>query len=182
MPFTEDQIEDGTGVAGAVVYARRGSDDPVGDAEAYLALQGRTAFVSLGAATIGAVLAKEVHLVRGVRYVENEARRRILGSPATITQTLLMPRFNLVVDERTLDSDRVPELYLNACWEAAELSATGEPLGNVVEDKRNVKRERTGRSLETEWYAGGGVKRKSYELVADLIAPFLRPAGSPLRG
>lgn len=190
MAFTPDEIEDGTGKSTALVYSTTG--DPVAECLAYLTREGRPAFYALGAATINGVPAREIHVLRAVRYVEERARRRIKGLPTVRGQALLMPRRNVeVIDEGYtwsvddgqvyIASNEIPKHWLRAVWEAAELSAAGEPLSHVVDDEAQVKRKQTGRSLETEWFAEH-TKEKTYNIVDDLLRPFLHEIGRLERG
>ncbi len=174
MPLAAAQIEDGTGKTTALVY---GSE---ADCEAYLAMRGRTGYASLSG-NIGSVEKKTVHLIRGTEYVEAYAAQRVLGSRATQSQRLLFPRAGVVVDGVTLPSGEVPEAWKNATFEAAELSARGEALYDVVDADRAVKRKRISSAIETEWF-GPETRVRYFPLVEELLRPFLSGTGSLERG
>jgi len=176
MAFAPEEVENGAGLATAIVYAKPASVDPVADAVAHLTRRGRTRF----AAEITA--SQEAHLLRAVEYAEGLARDRIMGIPRNLDQGLLMPRQYIVVNGLLLPETEVPLLWLYAVWEAAELSASGQPLGHVVEDKVNVTKETTGRALTTEWSGAGATKARRYPWIYRLLTPFLREAGEVQRG
>lgn len=175
MPFTLDQIENGGGTPTAVVYAPTGTADPIAPAVAYLALAGKTAFAN-------ATSPKQMTYLRnGTVYVENLARPRVLGWPMSTFQQLLFPRFDIAFNGRYLDVNEIPTRYLWSIWEATELAASGEPLGDIVETRDNVQTDATA-GIVTTYFAPGKSARREYPQIQQWIAPFLRPYGMVVRG
>ena len=182
MAFTTAEIEDGTGKTGAVVYGSDASviTSPITDAATYLVRQaGKTVFAEL-TGTIGTGVnetpAQEVHCIRGTRYVETYARGRVLGSRTVSDQALLQPRFGQYVDGRLIPHNEIPALWLQACYEAMELSASGEDLFHVVDESQQLKRKKTGAALEKEWFQGSSSTVKIYHSVTRLLDPLIESA------
>jgi len=161
VAFDPDEIEDGSGKPTAIVYADSA------EAEAWLTRRGRTRFTALSAAD------QDIHLLRGTEYVENWAREKMDGRRAFREQGLLWPRYGVWYEERRIPGAEVPERWKNATFEAAELSAAGEPLGHVVEDKRGVTKETTGRSLVSE-FSHAYTKQRLYPAVEVLLHGLVR--------
>lgn len=182
MAFTTAEIEDGTGKPGAKVY---GSDSatvttPITDAEAFLVREcGKTAFASLtGTVSAGSVTVdkQEFHCLRGTRYVELLAYSRVVGRPSVDAQALLQPRYGQYLDGDLLSSSLIPIGWLRACYEGMELSASGKLLFDVSEEKRSIKREKTGQSLETEYFQGSSSQMEIHRSVMAHLEPFLETA------
>lgn len=175
MPLDAEQIEDGTGKSTAVVY------NSESECEDYLALRGRTAFVGLSG-QIGDFDAKSVHLVRGTEYVELLGQGRVVGDRSTEEQALLFPRDNVEIDGRRFADNAIPTAWRRACFEAAELSAAGESLLNVVEDETGLKRKRLDGVNEREWFQAGARNVKRYPVVDELIGQVTYQLGYLERG
>lgn len=185
MAFAADEIEDGTGKSTAIVYSTIG--DPLAECLAYLIRKaGKTALAAVtGSLDVGGpneTPKQEMHVIRGTRYVEQLAQGRVVGTPRVSGQSLLQPRYGQYLDGVLIDSDTLPMRWLEACWEASELSASGENLFSVADDSRMVKREKTGASLETEWFQGSSSELKIYRSVEVLLFPLLEPLGRLQRG
>ena len=178
MAFSADEIEDGSGKPGAIVYSSTG--DPVAEAELILARLGKTVFTAL-TGSIGTVPKKEVHLVLGTRYVEYLAQGRAQGRPSVEGQGLLQPRRGQYVDGYQVLWEQVPGRWIRACAIAAELSAAGKLLHAVVETERNVKREVIG-PIETEYTEAGKQEAERYAEVLAELEPLLELAGTLERG
>lgn len=174
MAFSLDQIEDGSGKSGALVYA---AESACGD---WLAQRGFTAFLALSG-SIGSVEKKMIHLLRGTEFVEALGRGRVIGERAVATQRLLFPRVGVEVDGRLLPWTSLPEGWISATFVAAEYSAAGEPLHNVADDERLLTRKRISSAIEKE-FLPGQTKVKEFPMIEQLIAPFLRPIGYIERG
>jgi len=184
MAFSADEIEDGTGKTTAIVY---GTSDPIAECITYLIRHaGKTAFADLtgnfddGGAN--ETPKQEVHLLRGVRYIELYGYRRVTGRPREYGQGLLQPRFGQYFDGAQVASDEIHQQWLRAQFEAAELSAAGEPLFHIVDSERGVKREKVSAALETEWFQGGKSEIRIYHVVTQMLDPFLDAVGQLVRG
>ena len=185
MAFVESQIENGVGRSTAVVYAPKGSLDPIGAAETYLNLGGKLAYSSL-TGNIGVIPKKEVYAVKATRYVEGLARERIMGWKVNPAQALLFPRSALWNQEarQYFPIDDIAARYLEAVWEAYELAASGEPLDEAVAAsvliEANLKRKKTD-VLEKEWFAPTDVIARDYEPIAARLDQFLGSLGELVR-
>lgn len=183
--FTDpDEIEDGTGKAGAIVYGR--TAEPHVEAETYLVRSaGKRKYAeATGNLVVGAVTTplQEIFLIKGVRYVEIYAWGRVDGRPSHGGQALLQPRIGQRLDGHLITSNELMERWLQATWEAAELAAAGEPLFDVVDADRALKRDKTGAALEQEWFQGGKTDIKSYHAVSRLLDTMLFAVGELERG
>lgn len=156
MAFELEEIEDGTAKATALVYA------PTSDAVTYLTRRGRPRFVAL------AEDLQDVHFLRGTEYVEVFARPYIRGLIVLRDQGLLWPRWDVWYEERLVPGHEVPKRWIWATFEAAELSAAGQPLLHVVDDKIGVRSEMTGRSIQTS-YDESFTKLPSYRVVERML-------------
>lgn len=184
MAFTPDEIEDGTGRETAIVYGR--TADPILEAATYLVRKaGKRKYAeAIGDLVVGVVTVplQEVFLIKGVRYCEIYAWGRVQGKASIGGQALLQPRRGQRFDGHLIQSTELMERWLEATWEASELAAAGEPLFDVIDADRTVKREKTGAALETEWFQGGKSDMKSYQAVSRLLDTMLFGIGELERG
>lgn len=182
MAFAPDEIEDGTGKPAAIVYGR--TSDPVAEAIAYLVRRGKTQLANL-TGTTNSVPKQEISLLRGTDYVEGIARTIVQGTVRVWDQSMVFPRYGVLEAGSNVLfipwQVSFPEDYLRACWEASELHAAGDPLGDVVEDGGNVKKERLGggatNGMETEYFFPGKTKIRVYPSIMGLLQPFLKRFG-----
>jgi len=109
-------IEDGTGKADAQSYVSES------DLVIYAAARG----VTLTSSTVSA---REAILVQGVDYVESKS---FIGDKRTQAQSLQWPRYNVVIDDFTVDSDVIPQLLIDAlCEVAISIDGGTNPLANL---------------------------------------------------
>lgn len=180
MAFTADEIEDGTGKTTSIVY---GTADPLAEALTFLARQaGKTALSQItgnvGAATPDDTFPlQDSFLIQGTRYVETLSFLRVKGRPRNLGQALLQPRFGQRLDGDLINSDVVPSVWIQACAEAAELAASGEPLFSSIESKRGVSRQKTGAALDTSWFEGQRTELRTYYAVERLLERILEEIG-----
>ena len=171
MAFSVAEIEDGTGKTTAIVW---GVADPVAEAVAYLTRRSKTA-LSLLATDAD----KEAKLLEAVRFLTDETAATLQGWRSNRDQSLAQPRNGQRVDRRRIPSDELPLIWLESLYLAAELSATGEPLGDVVDADVGKTREALGRNAtEDEWGPRGKTKVKKYHAVLDHLAPLLTAPGA----
>ena len=180
MAFDLTEIEDGSGKETALVYGR--TADPILEASTYLVRHsGKTKFADTTGDLSGVPL-QEVYLIKGVRYVEIYAWGRVDGRPSRGGQALLQPRIGQRLDGHLVTSSELMERWLQSTWEAAELAAAGEPLFDVIDADRALKRDKTGAALEQEWFQGGKTEMKSYHSVSRLLDTMLFAVGELERG
>ena len=177
MPFTKAEIEEGTGKPGALVFATTDQPvtSPIDEAVLYLVRRGKMKFSQAG-------LQQESFVLIGTEYVDLLAHDRVQGHPRVHLQGLLQPRRGQHQDHSRLPDDEIPTNFLHAVFEAIELAASGEKLFDVIDTDRTLKRQKTGRSLEKEWFQGGKTSLKRYHAVTKLLDPILAPLGELARG
>lgn len=177
LSFTAAEIEAGTGVATAIVYANKGSADPVANATAYLKRQGLDTLDGLATDEL-----KEEACVKGTEFVEAFVGEQVLGFPTVLGQGLLMPRSGLVKDHNPLPTDEVPRGYLEACWHAWEWAASGESLSRTVEDSKNLIEKEIAGAITKKWTGVGSTAARHYPIIEAKVQPFMKAAGKLMRG
>ena len=174
MPFAPEQIEDGSGLATAIVY---GDED---SCAAYLALRGKTSYAG-ASGSIGGVEKKMIYLVLGTQYIETLSAKRALGTRSTAEQALLFPRNGVEIDWIVQPPLYIPQGYIDATYEAAELAARGETFLDVVDEERDLKRKNIAGAIDKEWF-GRHDQVKTYHLIDQMLKPFLGSVGYRERG
>jgi hypothetical protein len=189
LPFPLEEIESGAGKTTGVVFARSDSDpdNPVNEAEAYLVPRGKVVFSQLVGSigsTPNVTELKDVHLIRGFDYVVQLSQHRLQGHRKLRDQALVQPRHGQFVDNILIPADIIAEIWLNAGWEAAELSAAGQPLFDVIDEDQDLKRKQLALGFEKEWFqsTGGRTSVIRYHAVEQVLEPLLEPFGHLERG
>lgn len=174
MAFTADEIEDGTGKSTAIVW---GTSDPVAEAVAWLTKRGKTTLDGLALDAD-----KEAALLESVRFLTTETAHRLQGRRSQRDQSLPQPRTGQYVDGYRIPSNELATVWLEAFYLAAELSASGEALGDVVDDELGLRSKGLGRGAITKsWGGAGSTNRKKYHAVLDHLALLLEPPGKLFR-
>lgn len=153
--------EDGTGLANAESYIS------VADADARHVAFGNTAWATFDTS------AKEAALRQSTFYMVQVYRERWAGCRVNSTQALDWPRYGVVVDGYSVDSDIVPAEIANACADLA-LKATSATLAPDIE--RAVVREKVG-PLETE-YSPHSSQVTRYRAIDNALSPYLTGGGA----
>lgn len=148
-------VEDGNGLSTANAFIS------VADADARHTLLGNSAWT-------GATGVKEAAIARATAYMEQAYRSRWTGCRVRSEQALSWPRYEVVVDGYSVDSDAVPTEVVNACADLA-LRALSDDLN--ADQTRAVIREKVG-PLETE-YSPHSPQAVRYPSVTMTLAPFL---------
>lgn len=150
--------EDGTGLA---------------NADSYISLSDATArHLSLGSAAWAAAASdtvREQALRRATVYMEQAYRSRWSGQRVNSTQALSWPRYGVVVDCWTVDSDSVPAEIANACADLA-LKALSDDLNADL--TRGVVRKKVG-PIETE-YDRLSPQSKRFPAIDMALSPYLK--------
>lgn len=149
-------VENGTGLSNANAFVS------VANADARHSLLGNTAWT-------GADSVKEAAIARATAYMEQAYRTRWMGERVSSAQALSWPRYSVVVDGYSVDSDIVPAEVANACADLA-LKALSDDLNADI--SRAVVRKKIG-PLETE-YDRASPQSKRYRSVDMALAPYLR--------
>ena len=155
-------VEDGTIVPGAE------SLTSVADATAYHAARGNAAWAALATDTI-----REQCLRKGTDFMRQAYRSRWQGVKVDEDQALDWPRYDVVVDGYTVDSDIVPTEVKNACAELALRASAGDLL---ADQSQGVIREKVGQ-IEVE-YDRSSPQQARYSAVESMLAPYLLAGGS----
>lgn len=137
----------------------------VADADARHTALGNTAWTGTDAV-------KEAALRRAAIYMEQRYRSRWTGRRVNSTQALSWPRYDVMVDGYSVDSDVVPADVANACADLA-LIALSETLNPTL--TQTVVREKVG-PLETEYLPGSNAAPR-WVAVEQTIAPYIAGAG-----
>ncbi len=165
-------VEDGTGLANADSYLS------LADATAYLLRQGKfTLAETTGNVNNNAAypLLQEVHMWKAAQYVDFLCQGKAVGIKVSGTQALVWPRRKVARDGRWEDGSPAPVVPDNVKWaqaEAAELSASGEPLLNVSDQNSTssgaagqliLEREEIGPLVEERRYSSTASTTSSVE-------------------
>ena len=177
MAFLAAEIEDGTGKPDGLVYSPA-SGDPVADAVSYLGRRGKVVF-----STLATIDLQEAALVRAADYLGRAYEGQLVGERSTEDQRLPQPRRGQYRGAYYIPSDELPREWLEAWYEAAELSAGDEVFDVVADDQRRKTREALGRNaIEDEWAATGpNTQAKRFPFIDNILEPLLGMAGRYVR-
>jgi hypothetical protein len=117
----------------------------------------------------GADSVKEAALRKATAYMEQSYRERWTGCRVNSTQALSWPRYSVVVDGYSVDSDIVPADIANACADLALKAAAADLNADIT---RAVVRKKIG-PLETE-YDRNSPQSKRYRAIDMALAPYLK--------
>lgn len=154
-------VEDGTGLSTAESYIS------VADTDTRHSDSGQTNWALLSTAE------KEQALRRATDYMEQAYRSRWKGTRKERLQALSWPRYDVIVDRWSVDSDIVPTDIANACADLALKAAAGDLNADLT---RGIVREKVG-PLETE-YDRASPQQTRYRSIDMALAPYLM--GSPM--
>ena len=154
--------EDGSIVSGAESYCT------VEYATAYHAARGNAAWAALATDTI-----REQCLRKGTDFMRQAYRSRWQGVKVDEDQALDWPRYDVVVDGYTVDSDIVPAEVKNACAELALRASEGDLL---ADQSQGVIREKVGQ-IEVE-YDRSSPQQARYSAIDAMLSPYLLAGGS----
>lgn len=149
-------VENGTGLSTAESYIS------VAAADARHTALGNTAWT-------GADSVKEAALRKATEYMEQAYRTRWTGQRIARLQALSWPRYSVVVDGYSVDSDSVPSVVANAC---ADLALKALAAGLNADLERAVVRKKIG-PIETE-YDRASPQSKRYRAIDMALAPYLK--------
>lgn len=162
-------VEDGSGKTDSEVYGL------LADAVAYLAKFGKTTLNGLATDAL-----KEAAMREGALFVEQVYGPRMPGERVDGDQAMEWPREGATyTDGKEIGGDEVPQDYIYATFEAAELSAAGENLIDTSDASDNLKRKKID-VLEFEYFAPPRT-RKTYHVLEGHLRRLLRPAGRIVR-
>lgn len=150
-------VEDGTGKSDSESYIS------VADADTRHSNAGLTNWATLSTTE------KEQAIRRATQYMEQAFRLRWKGQRKERLQALSWPRYDVVVDCWSVDSDTVPSEIANACADLALKAAAGDLAPDL---ERGIKREKVG-PIETE-FDTATPQSKRYRAIEMTLAPFLK--------
>lgn len=162
-------VETGAGLTNSEVYGE------IADATAYLAKFGKTTLAGLASDAL-----KEAAMREGALFIEQVYGPQLPGERTTGAQAMEWPREGASYnDGKEIDGDEVPQDYIYATFEAAELAAAGETLIDSSDASDNLKRKKID-VLEFEYFAPG-TSRKTYHVLEGYLRRLLRPVGRIVR-
>ena len=148
------------------------SGQGLSNSESYISVADATArHLALGNTIWADLLNDEMEqaLRRATVFMEQAFRSRWTGARKTATQAMSWPRYSVVVDGYSVDSDVVPAEVANACADLALKAAAGDLNADL---ERAVIREKVG-PLETE-YSPHSPQSVRYPSITMLLAPYLK--------
>lgn len=148
-------VEDGTGKGDANAYVS------TADLDAYLSLRGKS--IASG---------KEEAIIKATDYMMQKYRGNWRGIKKTSTQALDWPRYDIVVDGYSLDSNIIPKDVKNACCELAYRAASDDLYSDLTQ---GVIREKID-VIEVE-YDQSTPQVKRFVAVDAMLRPYLNNTG-----
>jgi hypothetical protein len=152
-------VEDGTGKTDANAYVSEA------DCTAYLSARGKSITGN-----------KEQAIIKATDFMMQKYRGRWQGIKKTQAQALDWPRYDVVVDGYSVESDIVPNEVKNACCELAFRADTEDLMADLTQ---GVKREKID-VIEVE-YDTSSSQQKRYAAVESILGPYLTGASNMVR-
>lgn len=156
-------VENGIGLSNANALVS------VADADARHSLLGNSAWTGDNAV-------KEAAIARATAYMEQAYRTRWIGCRVNLGQALSWPRFGVVVDGYSIESDTVPTDVANACADLALKALSADLNADLT---RGIVREKVG-PLETE-YDAYSPQATRYRAVEMALSPYLKGSSASAR-
>lgn len=164
MPFAPEEIEDGTGLATALVYE---SPEVVA---AWLSRRGMTGFAS---ASDGV---QQAALIRATETAETEAKQWVRSFPVSDHQHLIFPAFGAYLSNgHLIDEDEVPEDYRIGIRLLAEAAAVAGGLmpnaGSLPIEAESSKRGSITYRRGTDFSSLGVNHPEAWKKISTVIPP-----------
>jgi len=152
--------ETGTGSATAETYIS------VTETDTYHAARGNAPWATITTSQ------KEQALRRATEYMTGAFRNRWQGSRKIADQALDWPRYDVVVEGWSVDSDIVPEIVKRATAELAIRAAAGAMAADLTQ---GIVREQVG-PIAVE-YDRNSSQATRYKAIDQMLLPFLKAGG-----